>query len=114
MALAVLRDLRDVKALTTAVEKGYFAENPLLILRWNAPVVNEKVDPAAVPNPAQVARLLAAVAHQSKRGGRGRHLEAFFGRMYYAAMRSAEVIRRRITRPVRIRPSTSTGRPARR
>ncbi|MFI6472977.1 transposase [Streptomyces sp. NPDC050516] len=42
-----------------------------------------------VPNPAQVARLFAAVAQQP---GRGPHLEAFFGCMYYAAMRPAEVI----------------------
>ena len=72
-----------------AVEKGYFTENPLNGLRWNAPAVNEEVDPAAVPNPAQVARLLAAVAQQR---GRGPHLEAYFGCMYYAAMRPAEVI----------------------
>ncbi|MET9294418.1 hypothetical protein [Streptomyces sp. NPDC003077] len=51
--------------------------------------VNEEVDPASVPNPAQVARLLAAVARQR---GRGPHLEAFFGCLYHAAMRPAEVI----------------------
>ncbi|MFH8591411.1 hypothetical protein [Streptomyces rimosus] len=50
---------------------------------------NEEVDPAAAPIPAQAARLLAAVARQS---GRGPHLEALFGCMYYAAMRPAEVI----------------------
>ncbi|MFI1176661.1 site-specific integrase [Streptomyces melanogenes] len=72
------------EVLNTAVEKGYFAENPLNGLRWNAPAVNEEVDPAAVPNPAQVARLLAAVAQQR---GRGPHLEAFYGCIYYAAMR---------------------------
>ncbi|MHB6911396.1 tyrosine-type recombinase/integrase [Streptomyces sp. DB-54] len=81
------------EVLNTAVEKGYFAENPLNGLRWNAPAVNEAVDPAAVPNPAQVARLLAAVARQC---GRGPHLEAFFGCMYYAAMRPAEVIHLRL------------------
>ena len=69
--------------------RGCFTENPLSGLRWNAPAVSEEVDPAAVPNPAQVARLLAAVAQQR---GRGPHLEAFFGCMYYAAMRPAEVI----------------------
>ncbi|WP_329371006.1 hypothetical protein [Streptomyces sp. NBC_01483] len=42
-----------------------------------------------MPNPAQVARLLAAVKDLP---GRGPHLYAFFGCMYYAAMRSAEVI----------------------
>ncbi|MGW1867342.1 tyrosine-type recombinase/integrase [Streptomyces mauvecolor] len=77
------------EVLSTAVEKGYFAENPLNGLRRKAPAVNEEVDPAAVPNPAQVARLFAAVAQQP---GRGPHLEAFFGCMYYAAMRPAEVI----------------------
>ncbi|MEV5979558.1 integrase [Streptomyces sp. NPDC052114] len=81
------------EVLNTAVEKGYFAENPLNGLRWNAPSANEEVDPTAVPNPAQVARLLTAVAQQR---GRGPHLEAFFGCMYYAAMRPAEVIHLRL------------------
>ncbi|WP_030572032.1 tyrosine-type recombinase/integrase [Streptomyces aureocirculatus] len=81
------------EVLNTAVEKGYFGDNPLNGLRWNAPAVNDEVDPAAVPNPAQVARLLAAVAQQR---GRGPHLEAFFGCMYYAAMRPAEVIHLRL------------------
>lgn len=81
------------EVLNTAVEKGYFAENPLNGLRWKAPAVNEEVDPAAVPNPVQVARLFAAVAQQR---GRGPHLEAFFGCMYYAAMRPAEVIHLRL------------------
>ncbi|MFF3693231.1 tyrosine recombinase XerC [Streptomyces sp. NPDC002221] len=76
------------EVLNTAVEKGYFPENPLNGLRWNAPAVSDEVDPASVPNPAQVARLLASVAQQP---GRGPHLEAFFGCMYYAAMRPAEV-----------------------
>ncbi|MEU4800451.1 hypothetical protein [Streptomyces sp. NPDC023327] len=81
------------EVLNTAVGKGYFAVNPLSGFRWNAPAVNEEVDPAAVPNPAQVSRLLAAVAQQR---GRGPHLEAFFGCMYYAAMRPAEVIHLRL------------------
>ncbi|MFI5863671.1 integrase [Streptomyces sp. NPDC051546] len=77
------------EVLATAVEKGYFAENPLVGVRWTAPAVSEEVDPAAVPNPNQVARLLAAVAAGR---GRGPHVEAFFGCMYYAAMRPAEAI----------------------
>ncbi|MFB6988623.1 MULTISPECIES: tyrosine-type recombinase/integrase [unclassified Streptomyces] len=81
------------EVLNMAVEKGYFAENPLNGLRWNAPAVNEEVDPAAVSNPGQVARLLTGVAQQR---GRGPHLEAFFGCMYYAAMRPAEVIHLRL------------------
>lgn len=52
------------EVLNTAVEKGYFAENPLNGIRWNAPTVNEEVDPLAVPNPAQAARLLTGPGHQ--------------------------------------------------
>lgn len=72
-----------------AVEKGYFGQNPLAGLRWSAPEVADEVDPECVPNPAQVARLLAAVKALP---GRGPHLYAFLGCMYYAAMRPAEVI----------------------
>ncbi|PIM66199.1 integrase [Streptomyces sp. JV178] len=72
-----------------AVEKGYFGQNPLAGLRWTAPEVADEVDPECVPNPAQVARLLASVKALP---GRGPHLYAFFGCMYYAAMRPAEVI----------------------
>lgn len=72
-----------------AVERGYFTQNPLNGLRWTAPEVAEEVDPDCVPNPAQVARLLAAVRALP---GRGPHLYAFFGCMYYAGMRPAEVI----------------------
>ncbi|WPO75566.1 site-specific integrase [Streptomyces sp. KN37] len=81
------------EALNTAVEKGHFTENPFKGPRWNPPGVNEEVDPASVPNPAQVDRLLSSVAQQP---GRGPHLEAFFGCMYYAAMRAAEVIHLRL------------------
>ncbi|MFI6526589.1 tyrosine-type recombinase/integrase [Streptomyces uncialis] len=72
-----------------AVERGYFTHNPLNGLRWTAPEVADEVDPDCVPNPAQVARLLEAVREIP---GRGPHLYAFFGCMYYAAMRPAEVI----------------------
>ncbi|MEV7383851.1 tyrosine-type recombinase/integrase [Streptomyces lydicus] len=72
-----------------AVERGYFGQNPLAGLRWTPPAVSDEVDPECVPNPAQVARLLAAV---NVLPGRGPHLYAFFGCMYYAAMRPAEVI----------------------
>lgn len=72
-----------------AVECGYFAQNPLNGLRWTGPEVADEVDPDCVPNPAQVARLLAAVKALP---GSGPHLYAFFGCMYYAAMRPAEVI----------------------
>ncbi|MFZ3495814.1 tyrosine-type recombinase/integrase [Streptomyces sp. 5.8] len=77
------------EVLGTAVDKGYFTENPLARVKWKPPVVSEVVDPACVPNPTQVARQLSSVGGQR---GRGPHLEAFFGCMYYAAMRPAEVI----------------------
>jgi hypothetical protein len=57
-----------------AVEKGYFGQNPLAGLRWTAPEVADEVDPECVPNPAQVARLPAAVQALP---GRGPHLYAF-------------------------------------
>ncbi|MFJ5631924.1 hypothetical protein ACIQF5_04650 [Streptomyces goshikiensis] len=81
------------EVLNMAVENGYFVDNPLAGIRWNAPSVEDGVDPASVPNPLQVARLLSAVGQQR---GRGPHLEAFFGCMYFAAMRPAEVIHLRL------------------
>lgn len=77
------------EVFAAAVERGYFTQNPLGSLRWRAPEHADEVNPDCVPNPHQVARLLAAVGAQK---GRGPHLEAFFGCMYYAAMRPAEVI----------------------
>ena len=47
------------------------------------------VDRRVVANPGQVERLLAAVASQGERGER---LRAFFGTLYYAALRPAEAI----------------------
>ncbi|MEU5328755.1 site-specific integrase [Streptomyces parvus] len=82
------------EVLGAAVDKGYFAENPLARVKWQAPGVSEEVDPACVPNPTQVACLLTAVGSQQ---GRGPHLEAFFGCMYYAAMRPAEIIHLQIS-----------------
>ncbi|MGW8454138.1 hypothetical protein ACWGLO_21885 [Streptomyces niveus] len=76
-----------------AVERGYFTQNPLNGLRWTAPEVAEEVDPDCVPSPAQVARLLAAVRALP---GRGPHLYAFFGCMYYAGMRPAAACHRTV------------------
>jgi integrase len=86
--------LSDV--LGFAVEKQLLPQglNPLSSVRWRAPKAAEEVDPEAVTNPRQVRQLLAAVRTQ---GSRGEHLEAFFGCLYYAAMRPAEAIR--LTKP---------------
>ncbi|MFD0435590.1 tyrosine-type recombinase/integrase [Streptomyces chartreusis] len=77
-------------SLEFAVDAELLTDNPLDRIKWTAPEqVVEEVDPECVPNPAQAATLLAAVRDQSKRG---RRLAAFFGCMYYAAARPAEVI----------------------
>ncbi|MGZ2358887.1 site-specific integrase [Streptomyces sp. 372A] len=79
--------LSDVLGL--AVEQGYFSMpvNPLTTVKWAAPKTAEEVDPDSVANPRQVRALLKGVREQ---GPRGEHLEAFFGCLYYAAMRPAE------------------------
>ncbi|MCZ1001458.1 tyrosine-type recombinase/integrase [Streptomyces mirabilis] len=76
-------------ALGFAVEEQYFVTpvNPLTTVKWAAPKSAEEVDPESVANPRQVRALLAGVRAQ---GARGEHLEAFFGCLYYAAMRPAE------------------------
>ncbi|MET9253258.1 site-specific integrase [Streptomyces sp. NPDC003717] len=79
--------LSDVLGL--AVERRYFSipVNPLTTVKWSAPKSTEEVDPASVANPRQVRQLLEGVRAE---GLRGAHLEAFFGCLYYAAMRPAE------------------------
>ncbi|EGG46664.1 integrase [Streptomyces griseoaurantiacus M045] len=77
-------------ALGFAVDAGRLADNPLPRVQWKAPEqVSEELDPASVPDPRQALALLDAVRTQS---ARGRRLVAFFGCMYYAAARPAEVI----------------------
>jgi integrase len=91
-AASVIRRKRAIfhNALGYAVDAELLSENPLPRVQWKAPEqVEEEVDPACVPDPAQAAKLLAAVRDQSPRG---RHLMPFFGCMYYAAARPAEVI----------------------
>jgi integrase len=82
--LAVLNN-----ALRYAVEeKGYLSRNPLARVDWAAPGTDDEVDFRYVPGPPLARKLLAAVREQ---GPRGEHLEAFFGCLYYAAMRPAEI-----------------------
>jgi len=89
-AATVIARRRSVlhSALRYGVEKGYLTGNPLDRLRWKAPRVAEAIDRRSVVNHDQAKQLLTAVAEQ---GDRGRRLVAFFGCMYYAAMRPAEV-----------------------
>lgn len=91
-AASTIRRKRAIfhNALGHAVDAGRPAQNPLPQVQWKAPEqVEEELDPATVPDPRQALTLLGAVREQS---ARGRRLVAFFGCMYYAAARPAEVI----------------------
>jgi integrase len=88
-------------ALEYAVEQGYLDSNPLPRLNWTPPKASEAVDPRSLVNRKQANALLTAVGQRGpetaagERPGRrldGAHLVAFFGCMYYAAMRPAEVV----------------------
>ncbi|MCH6161554.1 tyrosine-type recombinase/integrase [Streptomyces marispadix] len=75
-------------ALRYAVERDLLSSNPMARIDWTTPPKEDEVDFRYVPNPTQVAALLTAVREQ---GERGRHLAAFFGCLYYAAMRPSEI-----------------------
>jgi hypothetical protein len=74
--------------LRIAVEKELLPSNPLMRVHWKVPKAVEELDERSVATPAQARALLRAVREQ---GPRGEHLEAFFGCMYYAALRPEEV-----------------------
>lgn len=91
-AASTIRRKRAIfhNALGFAVDAERLSINPLPLVQWKAPEqVEEEVDPACVPDPRQAAALLDAVRIQSPRG---RRLVGFFGCMYFAAARPAEVI----------------------
>ncbi|WP_406399684.1 tyrosine-type recombinase/integrase [Streptomyces uncialis] len=83
---------RKVMALSNclryAVEKGHYPRNPLLGIDWTPPKTHDEVDFRYVPGPSQARALINGVKEQ---GVRGEHLAAFFGCIYYAGMRPAEV-----------------------
>lgn len=82
------------QALGYAVDAELLSENPIPSVRWKPPErTEESVDPECVPDPEQAATLLAGVR---KQGPRGRHLEAFFGCIYYAAARPGELVGLRV------------------
>ncbi|MGP3990674.1 tyrosine-type recombinase/integrase [Streptomyces sp. 3N207] len=74
--------------LRYAVEREHLPALPLHKVDWKAPETNDEVDFRFVPGPALARRLIAAAGAL---GRRGQHLHAFFGCLYYAAMRPAEV-----------------------
>src|SRR5215467_7696083 len=73
-------------ALRYAVELGRLDAHPMDRVQWIAPKTNEAVDRRTVVNPTQAAALLAAVNAREPR------LTAFFGCLYYAALRPAEAL----------------------
>jgi integrase len=76
-------------ALGYAVEFGHLGSNPVNRIQWTAPAVAQSVDRRVVVSPAQAETLLAAVGLQGERGG---HMKAFFGCLYYAALRPSEAV----------------------
>ncbi|HEX4100040.1 MAG TPA: tyrosine-type recombinase/integrase [Pseudonocardiaceae bacterium] len=76
-------------ALGLAVERRLLATNPIDQVQWTAPDVAESVDRRVVASPKQVRALLDTVHRQPRRG---EYLMAFFGCLYYAGMRPAEVV----------------------
>ena len=76
-------------AMDYAREIGAVQASPLKQVKWTRPRKLRAVDPAVVINSSQARRFLAAVDRQ---GPTGQRLKAFFGCMYYAALRPEEAI----------------------
>jgi integrase len=74
-------------ALAYAVTTDRLKANPLPKADWQAPLTDTEVDFRYVPGPHLARDLITAVGAQ---GPRGAHLKAFFGCLYYAAMRPGE------------------------
>jgi integrase len=79
-----------VNALQHAVEWQLPPRNPTLSLSWKAPKTGKGLDKRVVVNPPQARRLLAAVSEDG--GPSGSSLVAFFGVMYYSALRPGEAL----------------------
>jgi integrase len=72
----------------TVEEKGLLSANPLARVDWTPPETDDEIDFRYVPGPALARSFIKAVRDL---GPRGEHLEAFFGCLYYAAMRPGEI-----------------------
>ena len=73
-------------ALGYAVELGLLPANPLGLVHWHAPRAAVAVSPATVASPAQVRAILDQVTRIRP------ELAAFFGCLYYAALRPEEAV----------------------
>jgi integrase len=76
-------------AMEYACETGVLPFNPLKKVKWTKPRTLRTIDPRVVINSDQARQFLAAVASQ---GTRGQRLAAFFGCLYYGALRPEEAI----------------------
>ncbi|WP_327586140.1 hypothetical protein OHA25_03260 [Nonomuraea sp. NBC_00507] len=76
-------------AMEYAQEIGELSSNPLKAVKWAKQRTLTTVDPRVVINISQARRFLKAVENHS---GRGRRMKAFFGCMYFAALRPEEVV----------------------
>ena len=77
-------------ALGYAAEAGLLPDNPLDSFAWRVPQSSAALDPAVVASPDQVSALLDAVARTRP------ELAAFFGCLYYAALRPEEAVALRL------------------
>jgi integrase len=73
-------------ALGYAVELGLLPVNPVDRVQWRTPKSASKVNPQTVASPAQVCAILSQVARIRP------ELVAFFGCLYYAALRPEEAV----------------------
>ena len=77
-------------ALGYAAEAGLLPDNPLDSIAWHVPQSSAALDPAVVASPEQVSALLDAVSRTRP------ELTAFFGCLYYAALRPEEAVALRL------------------
>jgi integrase len=74
-------------ALEYAVERGLIQANPLPAFKWKLPKSSGAIDKRSVVNPIQARTLLRGVREARRSGPR---LVAFFGLMYFSALRPEE------------------------
>jgi integrase len=94
-------------AIEYAIELRILSSNPIKELKWKAPKTTQEVDRRSVVNPGQARQLLEAVRGQTPSGSR---LVAFFGVVYYAALRPEEAVNLRwdnVTLPPLVRNATT-------
>ncbi len=78
-----------ITAMGYAVELGLLECNPIPALKWTPPKTSHVIDRRRVANPVQARTLLNSVREQRRSGPR---LVAFFGCLYYAALRPEEAV----------------------